>query len=64
MATTYGKNLKLSIYGGSHDECIGVRVSGMPSGISFDYDELLRFMERRAPGRNSLSTQRKEPDVP
>lgn len=64
MATTYGKNLKLSIYGGSHDECIGVRVSGMPSGISFDYDELLRFMERRAPGRNSLSTQRREPDVP
>lgn len=64
MATTYGKNIKLSIYGGSHDECIGVRVSGMPSGISFDYDELLRFMERRAPGRNSLSTQRKEPDVP
>jgi chorismate synthase len=36
----------------------------MPSGISFDYDELLRFMERRAPGRNSLSTQRREPDVP
>ena len=64
MATTYGKNIKLSIYGGSHDECIGVRVSGMPSGISFDYDELLRFMERRAPGRNSLSTQRREPDVP
>jgi chorismate synthase len=64
MATTYGKNLKLSIYGGSHDECIGVKVAGLPSGISIDYAELLRFMERRAPGRTLMSTQRKEPDRP
>ena len=64
MATTYGKNLKLSIYGGSHDECIGVTVSGLPSGITVDRAELLRFMERRAPGRSLMSTQRKEPDRP
>lgn len=64
MATTYGKNLKLTIYGGSHDECIGVRVTGLPEGIRFDLSELLRFTKRRAPGRNGITTQRKEEDIP
>lgn len=61
--TTYGKNLKISIYGGSHDEHIGVVVEGMPKGTEIDTDELNRFMSRRAPG-GKLATQRKEPDIP
>lgn len=64
MATTYGKNIKLSIYGGSHDDIIGVRISGLPGGMSFRLTELQKFMERRAPGRNNISTQRMEPDIP
>ena len=64
MSTEYGKNLKISIYGGSHDEQIGVWAKGLPSGFTFDRDALLEFMKRRAPGRNSTSTQRKEPDIP
>ena len=64
MATVYGKNLKISIYGGSHDEYIGINAIGLPSDIEFNMQELLCFMERRAPGRNLLSTQRKEPDRP
>ena len=64
MSTTYGKNLKISIYGGSHDNEIGIHADGMPKGFTFDENALLTFMQRRAPGRNSLSTQRREPDVP
>lgn len=64
MSTTYGNNIKLTVYGGSHDAEIGVTVSGLPSGFHFDADELSAFMRRRAPGRNSLSTQRKEADIP
>ncbi len=64
MSTEYGKNLKISIYGGSHDEQIGVYAKGLPKGFTFDRDALLGFMKRRAPGRNSMSTQRKEPDIP
>ncbi|MBQ2385266.1 MAG: chorismate synthase, partial [Clostridia bacterium] len=64
MATSYGKNLNISIYGGSHDEIIGIRATGLPKGFVFDLEKLARFMERRAPGRNSLSTTRKEPDRP
>jgi chorismate synthase len=64
MATSYGKNLKISIYGGSHDDHIGVTVSGLPSGLKFNTSLLYEFMQRRAPGKNSLSTQRKESDLP
>lgn len=64
MATSYGKILKISIYGGSHDDHIGVTVSGLPSGLKFNTSLLYEFMQRRAPGKNSLSTQRKESDAP
>ena len=64
MATTYGKNIRLTIYGGSHDDHIGVIAEGLPQGFAFDTDELLHFLKRRAPGQNSLSTPRKEADLP
>ena len=61
---TYGFNIKLKIYGGSHDEKIGVIISGIPAGEKIDMDELRAFMARRAPGNNAYSTKRKEPDEP
>lgn len=64
MSTTYGKNLKISIYGGSHADCIGIHASGLPKGFSVDLAELNAFMARRAPGKNKLSTPRKEADEP
>ena len=64
MATTYGKNIRMTIYGGSHDDHIGVVAEGLPQGFAFDTDELLQFLKRRAPGQNSLSTPRKEADLP
>lgn len=62
--TTYGKNIKMTIYGGSHDSEIGVRVTGLPKGFTFDEDELAAFMKRRAPGNDPYSTKRKEADAP
>ena len=64
MSTSYGKNICISIYGGSHDEEIGIMATGLPRGFAFDRAELQAFMNRRAPGRNSLSTPRKEGDEP
>ena len=64
MSTSYGKNINISIFGGSHDDCIGVRATGLPAGFVFDGEELAAFLARRAPGRNAYSTARKEPDVP
>ena len=64
MSTFYGKNLKVSIYGKSHGDHIGVVAKNMPSDFEFSIKELLQFTSRRAPGKNLLSTQRKEADLP
>lgn len=61
---SYGFNVKLKIYGGSHDEKIGMTLEGIPAGEQIDFDELKKFMARRAPGNDAYSTKRKEPDEP
>ncbi len=61
---TYGKRIKLDIYGGSHDEKIGMTLDGIEAGETVDQDELRAFMARRAPGNDPYSTSRKEPDEP
>ena len=60
----YGINLKLKIYGGSHDEKIGMILDGIPAGEPVDMTALAAFMARRAPGKDPYSTKRKEPDKP
>ena len=64
MSSTYGKNLHLTIFGQSHSPAIGVTVEGIPAGEKVDLDELQRFLNRRAPGKNVWSTPRKEADAP
>lgn len=58
----WGTNLKLSIFGESHGGGIGVVIDGLPPGSKLDIKLIEREMERRAPGRNSVSTSRREPD--
>ncbi|MBE6029320.1 MAG: chorismate synthase [Clostridiales bacterium] len=64
MTPVFGEKLKIELYGTSHGPCVGVRMSGVPAGLSFDMQKLQAFLDRRAPGRNEWSTQRKEADVP
>ena len=64
MSTSYGKNINISVFGGSHDPEIGVIAKGLPTGLAFSKKELLALMQRRAPGRNAYSTPRKEADEP
>ena len=64
MSSNIGQNLKISIFGQSHSEAIGVVIDGLPSGECINMDEIIEFMQRRAPGKNSLSTSRKEADTP
>ena len=61
MASTYGKNIRITIFGQSHGPAIGVTMEGLPPGLAVDTDALRAFMARRAPG-GSLSTSRKEAD--
>lgn len=64
MSSTYGENLKLSIFGQSHGKAIGMTLDGIPAGLPVDTEELCRFLARRSPGRDPLSTDRREPDRP
>ena len=64
MSSTYGENLKLSIFGQSHGPAIGMTLDGIPAGLSVDLDKLQAFLNRRAPGQNDWSTPRKEEDKP
>ena len=64
MSSDFGKKVKISIFGQSHSEAIGVVIDGLPVGEEIDLEEVQKFMERRAPGRNAWSTPRKEADMP
>ena len=64
MSSEFGNILKIGVFGQSHGKAIGVTVHGLPAGEAVDPEELQRFMDRRAPGRNAQSTARKEADRP
>ena len=64
MSSTYGDNLKLSIFGQSHGPAIGMTLDGIPAGLPVDTEKLQLFLNRRAPGHNDWSTPRKEADKP
>ena len=64
MSSTYGENLKLSIFGQSHGPAIGMVLDGIPAGLPVDADKLQAFLNRRAPGQNDWSTPRREEDRP
>lgn len=64
MGSSYGENIRLTIFGQSHSAAIGMTLEGLPAGCEINEDELIRFLKRRAPGQNSYSTQRREADTP
>lgn len=64
MASEFGNHLRVSIFGQSHGAAVGVVADGLPAGESVNMDELARFMARRRPGKDALSTPRQETDIP
>ena len=63
MSGMYGMNIKMAIYGESHGASIGLVLDGVPPGLELDLHAIEREMARRAPGRDALSTARKEKDA-
>ena len=64
MSSTYGENLKLSIFGQSHGPAVGMTLDGVPAGLPVDLEALQIFLGRRAPGQGEHTTARKEADQP
>jgi len=63
MKSSFGKNCKVTIFGGSHEDRIGVTLEGFPQEFAPDLPKLQGFMNRRAPGNGPFSTPRKEADL-
>ncbi len=61
MSNTWGNEIKLSIFGESHGDGIGMILDGIMPGIHLDMESIQKQMARRAPG-GALSTPRKEAD--
>ena len=64
MSVYQGKKLKIVISGASHEDALLGSAEGFPAGEAIDMQALCRFMSRRAPGRYSGSTARREADIP
>lgn len=64
MSCSFGEKFRITVFGQSHSEAIGVVIDGIPAGIKLDTEKIGRFMARRAPGKNAYSTKRKEADIP
>lgn len=64
MSSTWGNQIKISIFGESHGIAIGVVIDGLPAGEFIDMDDIMFQMGRRAPGNDSTATPRKEADMP
>lgn len=64
MSSTYGDKIKISVFGESHGNGIGVVVDGLPAGVKIDMDSVMTQMSRRAPGKDKTATPRKESDLP
>ncbi|MEG1608962.1 MAG: chorismate synthase, partial [Clostridia bacterium] len=62
MSGMWGSKLKISIFGESHGDAIGITIDGLPSGITIDMQKIKAEMIRRAPNGELYSTMRKEED--
>ncbi len=63
MSVFKGEKLNIEIYGTSHAEKIGAKVSGFPK-IKIDEENLNSVLKRRSPKNAVFSTKRNEPDEP
>ena len=61
MSNTFGKMLKVTVFGQSHSESIGVVIDGLPSGLELDINRIISFMQRRV-SSSPFTTKRREAD--
>ncbi len=59
---TFGKLFRISIFGESHGECVGITVDGCPAGLPLTSADFTDDLSRRSSGAPG-TTPRKEPDL-
>lgn len=60
---TFGRNFRISLFGESHGDGVGVVIDGVPAGICIDEQDFGEDISRRRSGAKG-TTPRREDDVP
>lgn len=61
--SSFGNIFRLTTWGESHGEALGVVVDGCPAGLTLDTSDIQAYLDRRKPGQTKISTPRKEADA-
>lgn len=61
--STFGTIFRITTWGESHGEALGVVIDGCPAGLLLDESDIQRYLDRRKPGTGPASTPRKEDDA-
>lgn len=61
---SFGRIFRISIFGESHGESVGIVIDGCPAGLSLNLEDFLPDLERRKGGIQKGTTPRKEDDLP
>lgn len=59
---TFGEMFRVTTFGESHGQAIGVIVDGVPAGMPLSEADIQRELDRRRPGRSLISSPRAEMD--
>lgn len=59
---SFGHLFRVTTWGESHGPAIGATVDGCPPGVSVDEAMIQHWLDRRKPGQNKYTTQRREAD--
>ena len=59
---TYGHLFRVTTWGESHGPALGATVDGCPSGVPITAEDLQVWLDKRKPGQNRYTTQRREAD--
>lgn len=60
---SFGQVFRITSFGESHGEAVGVVIDGCPSGIEVSAEEIQAEMDRRKTGQSDLTTPRAEKDT-
>ncbi len=61
---SFGRIFRISIFGESHGESVGIVIDGCPAGLSLTVADFLPDLERRKGGTQKGTTPRQEDDLP
>jgi chorismate synthase len=59
---TFGRLFRVTTWGESHGPALGATVDGCPPGVPVTAEAIQHWLDRRKPGQNRYTTQRREAD--